>query len=352
MDRKFYLELAAQGLSMPIGTDLILKEKDDHETRLLDGKLLGEVIVEAANRFKTPLAFPLMDLAVEKEWMLSIAGVPANEIETYHFNSCPGEALTEKIKSGLKGAPTQRIKANCDAIRHVAKEGRLLPVGMSIGPFSLMTKLVSDPITGVYLAGMGTSPEDDPEVNLIETALEISTTAILDSIRLQIEAGAKAICLCEPAANLVYLSPKQLEDGSDIFERYVMKYNKIIRNFLAETDTDLIFHDCGELTDGMLLDFNVLDSAIMSLGSSRTLWKDAELLSKNTVLFGNLPSKKFYSDKDVPESMVRSMSEELRKKMKEANHPFILGSECDVLSVPGARETILSKVNVIVETSS
>ena len=348
MERKFYLELAAQGLSMPIGTDLVLKEKEDHEARLLNGRLLGEVIVEAAKRFNTPLAFPLMDLAVEKEWMLGIAGIPADEIETYHFASCPDEGLAEKIRSGFRAASTPRIKANCDALQYAAGQKDLVAVGMAIGPFSLMTKLISDPITGVYLAGMGMTASDDPEVALIESALELSTEAIIASIRLQVAAGAKAICLCEPAANLVYLSPKQLEEGSDIFERYVMKYNRRIRQVLAETDTDLIFHDCGELTDGMVSNFDELDSSIMSLGSSRILWKDAALISKNTVLFGNLPSKKFYSDKDIPESMVRAMSKELRSKMKDANHPFILGSECDVLSVPGARETILAKVNAMI----
>lgn len=347
MERKFYLDLAAQGLSMPIGTDLVLKEKTDHEARLFDGRLLGEVIVEAANRFNTPLAFPLMDLAVEKEWMLSIAGIPAEEIETYHFASCPDDALIDKIKSGFRAAATSRINANCDALKFASAQKDLVAVGMAIGPFSLMTKLIADPITGVYLAGMGMTPADDPEVALIEAALELSTEAIIASIRLQVAAGAKAICLCEPAANLVYLSPKQLEEGSDIFDRYVMKYNRMIRSVLTELDADLIFHDCGELTDGMVKNFDSLDPAIMSLGSPRILWKDASLISKKTVLFGNLPSKKFYSDKDMPESMVRSLAKELRSKMKDAGHPFILGSECDILSVPGARDTILAKVNAM-----
>lgn len=348
MERKFYLDLAAQGLSMPIGTDLVLKEKADHEARLLDGKLLGEVIVEAAKRFNTPLAFPLMDLAVEKEWMLSIAGIPAEEIETYHFATCPDDSLMDKIKSGFRAAATPRINANCDALKFASAQKDIVPVGMAIGPFSLMTKLIADPITGVYLAGMGMTPDDDPEVALIEAALELSTEAIIASIRLQVAAGAKAICLCEPAANLVYLSPKQLEEGSDIFDRYVMKYNYRIRAVLKELDADLIFHDCGELTDGMVKSFDGLDPAIMSLGSPRTLWKDAALVSKKTVLFGNLPSKKFYSDKDMPESIVRSLAKELRSRMKDAGHPFILGSECDVLSVPGARDTIMSKVNALI----
>jgi len=47
-----------------------------------------------------------------------------------------------------------------------------------------------------------------------------------------------------------------------------------------------------------------------------------------------LPSKKFYSDKGLPVSQVKEMDERLIRNMKEADHPFILETECDVLSVP------------------
>ena len=48
-----------------------------------------------------------------------------------------------------------------------------------------------------------------------------------------------------------------------------------------------------------------------------------------------------------PESItgLRRLARELIEKMREAGHPFILGSECDVLSVPGSEREILAKVD-------
>jgi len=354
MDRKFYLELAKNGVAMPIGADLTLKEKADHEERLFDGARLGDVIIETAARYKTPLAFPLMDLTVEKEWLMKILGVPEEEISTKHFETCPSDAEFSKVMEAVESAkapPTPRMKANCDAIKHVAaKASSLVPVGMAIGPFSMMTKLLHDPITAVYMAGMGTKAEEDEEVKTVERALNLSEAIIKKSIRLQVAAGAKAICLCEPAANKVYISPNQLEEGSDVFDRYVIDYNKRIRAVLEELGADLVFHDCGELTDSMVKSYNQLDPAVMSFGSSRTLWEDAKLVKKDTVLFGNLPTKKFYSDNDITKEQVSELSKMILVKMKESGHPFILGSECDVLSVPGYAKTIQEKIDIMVAT--
>jgi len=240
------------------------------------------------------------------------------------------------------------MKANCDALRHVAShDGSLVPVGMAIGPFSMMTKLLKDPITGVFLAGEGMGGADYDEVSMVEAALELSLAVIMKSIRMQAEAGAKAICLCEPAANLVYISPRQIEGGSEVFEKLVLAPNLKIRKLMDELDVDLIFHDCGELVDPMVSSFKRLDPAILSLGSSRVLWDDAHLVSKSTVMFGNLPTKKFYSDADMPKEKVAEMSKRLLTKMQETGHPFILGSECDVLSVPEYAGTILEKVEAM-----
>ena len=354
MDRKFYLDLAKKGVKMPIGADLTLKEKPDHEERLFDGARLGDVVIETAARFKTPLAFPLMDLTVEKEWLMTILGVDKEEINTKHFEKCPSDAEVSKVMEAVeatKAPPTPRMKANCDALKHVSRIGAgLIPVGMAIGPFSMMTKLLHDPITAVYMGGMGTKPEEDDDVKMVETSLDISLAIILKSIRMQVAAGAKAICLCEPAANKVYISPNQLDAGSDVFDRYVIAYNKKIRALLEELGADLVFHDCGELTDSMVSQYNQLDPAVMSLGSSRTLWEDAKLVKKDTVLFGNLPTKKFYSDNDITKEQVAELSKMILGKMKEAGHPFILGSECDVLSVPGYAKTIMEKINIMVAT--
>jgi uroporphyrinogen-III decarboxylase len=336
MDRQYYLDLAASGLRMPIGTHLVLHEHADHHAIPDDGRKLGCVIEEAASRFRCPLALPLMDLKLEKEAMLTTRRIHPEEIDTYHFTEIPIDDCGIRL--------TRKMEAVCEAIQYIASETDLLPVGMGIGPFSLMTKLISDPITPVFLAGNGETAEDDEEVALVERLLEMSSHTIRAYLAAQIEAGAKAIILCEPAANKVYFSPNQLEESYDVFDRYVMKLNREIRSQLAAAGVDLIFHDCGELTDGMVSRFATLDPAMISLGCSRQLWEDAVLVSKSTVLYGNLPTKQFYSDELVPLARVRELSNQLLERMRGAGHPFILGSECDVLSVPGREQAIMAKV--------
>jgi len=340
MKSNFYHDLAAAGARIPIGTDLVLHEKPDPKAILQDGLRLGAVIAEAARRYQTPLAIPLMDLTIEKHCLFELLGLPVES----HLECLPG---SEQLASGLQrlaGAPFGRWKAHVDGIRYVATQPDLVPVGMSIGPFSLMTKLIPDPITGVYMAGAGASAADDSEVARLEQALELGLHMILRSITTQIEAGAKAIIVCEPAANQVYFSPKQLAAGADVFERYVMQPNRRLKQLLAGAGVDLILHDCGELTDEMVRHLATLEPVILSLGSSRRLWEDARLISKAIVLYGNLPTKKFYSNELMTVSQVAEQTRELLKRMRAVGHPFILGSECDILSVPGHQAAIQEKV--------
>jgi hypothetical protein len=86
-----------------------------------------------------------------------------------------------------------------------------------------------------------------------------------------------------------------------------------------------------------------LHPVILSLGGSRKLWEDAALVPKDVVLFGNLPSKNFYSDEVLPAGQVA----ELIRKMREAGHPHIVGPECDVLHVPDGAEIIRRKVETM-----
>jgi uroporphyrinogen-III decarboxylase len=342
MDRNYYLDLAAGGLRMPIGTHLVLQEYKDHEEVILDGDRLGGVVAQTADRFNTPLAVPLMDLKLEKEALLEALGIPAVDIESFHFDSAPNVDPAFHL--------TPRMKATCDAIAHVAKKPGLVPMGMGIGPFSLMTKLVADPIAPVYLAGTGLTVDEDPEVALVERAIEIGTRIILEYFTAQIDAGAKAIIVCEPAANLVYFSPKQLENGFEIFDRYVTEPMRRVKSLLDSRGVDLVFHDCGELTDGMVERFATLDAAMISFGCSRHLWDDAAMIPKSTVLYGNLPTKKFMSSQ-LTVAEVERLAKSLVEKMREAGHPFILGSECDVLSVPGSEREILAKVDAFMRIS-
>lgn len=344
MDRHYYLELAHSGLSMPIGSDLILHEYLDPEAILLDGERLGRVLEETSRRFQTPLAFPHMDLELEKSELLTLLGIPEQEMAKYHFSHCPDTETFASVKAHASDPFRARLQAHIESIAYIAQHTELLPIGMAIGPFSLMTKLVGDPITPVCLAGMGVSADEDEEVKTVEWVLELGLKIILRSLEAQIAAGAKAIFIAEPAANQVYFSPNQLDEGSDIFERYVMAYNRQIKAYLDAHHVDLIFHCCGELTDYMLQKFAELDPAMLSLGSSRTLWEDARLLPKDIVLYGNLPSKKFYSDGLITVAEVARRTAETIRRMRAVGHPYIAGTECDVLSVPGCERIILGKV--------
>ena len=342
MNRQYYLDLAAAGLRMPIGTHLILHEHGDHAEIVLDGSRLGQVVEETAQRFRTPLAVPLMDLTLEKEALLTAMGVPAGQIDSYHLTEIPN-GIPELVL-------TPRMRATCEAISHVAGKPGLLPIGMGIGPFSLMTKLISDPITPIYLAGTGVTGGEDTEVAMAESAIETGTGILLQYFQAQIDAGAKAIIVCEPAANTVYFSPNQLAESYDIFDRFVTGPMRRIKELFDSRGVDLVFHDCGELIDGMVRRFATLDPALLSLGCSRRLWDDAALVPKETVLFGNLPTKRFVSGQ-LTAAEVERLARELLDRMCETGHPFILGSECDVLSVPGSESEIMSKVHAFMNLS-
>jgi uroporphyrinogen-III decarboxylase len=348
LNREYFLELAREGLCMPIGTDLVLREADDPEAVLFDGKRLGRVIEEAARRYRTPLAVHLMDLTVERHAILTAIGVRQGEAAGFHFTDAPGVDVTAEVSHRLREATTPRLQANLDAIRYIAKETDLLPVGSSIGPFSLATKLMAEPITAVYAAGTGARASEDPDVHTFEAVLDLACQAVRRSIQLQVEAGAQLMMVCEPAANNVYFSPNQLKDGSDVFERYAVQPNRRVKERLDVCGVDLMLHDCGELTDQMVARLADLRPAILSLGASRNLWEDAALVPEDVVLYGNLPTKRFISEEMTVEQVER-LTREIVERMSGIGRPFILGSECDVLSVPGAHTAIKSKVAAMMD---
>ena len=348
MKRSFWLDLAASGLRAPIGTDLVLHEEPDPEAVMQNGTALGKVIERAAEAWRSPLAIPLMDLRLEKADLLHLLGMAEAEVDTFHFERSPTDAEVDLVQRAGAVPFTRRGQAHVDSIGYIARETSLTPVGMTIGPFSLMTKLMGDPITAVAMAGMGVSGEDDASVRTAERCLALAEAAVRRSVAAQVGAGAAAVIVCEPAANQVYISPKQIESGSDVFERFVMGPDLRLREFLDGAGADLIFHDCGELTTFMVREFATrLHPSMLSLGSSRRLWEDAEVTPRDVVLYGNLPTKNFYSDSTVPLEKVGAMTRELIAAIGRTGHPFILGSECDVLDVPGARDTIRRKVDLM-----
>ena len=349
MDNAFYLDLAGKHGGMPVGTDLVLHEQPDPQAVKMDGGRLGAVIVEAASRYRTPVAMPLMDLMLEKRHMLRLLGIPEDQIPTWHFPDVPTAGARARIREGLTAALDPQLQAHVDSISHVARTTSLHAVGMSIGPFSLATKLLGDPITPVYLSGMGMTANDEPDVARLDAVLELAFQTVMRSLEAQIAAGAQSIFIAEPAGNKVFFSPNQLEAGADIFERYVIQWNRRIAERLRAAGVHLLFHCCGELVDPMVQAYGRLGASLISLGSSRDLVHDAGLLPENIVLYGNLPSKKFYSDELISADEVRLQSAGLRSRMRACGHPFILGTECDVLSVPGSEAAIMAKVEAFMK---
>jgi hypothetical protein len=339
--------LAASGLRTPIGADLVLHERPDPEAVRLDGRRLADVVREAAERYRTPLGLPLMDLRIEKaDLVLRLR--PDAEADTFHFATPPSDADLDRARE-TDGAPLQAVhRAHCDAIAGIAAGPGLTPFGIAIGPFSLMTKLLADPIAAVALAGRGVSAEDEPLVATAERSLLLAELAVHRSLRAQAEAGAAAVIVCEPAASALFLSPRQMAQGSPIFERFVLEPLLRLKAFLDDHGVDLFLHDCGEPTTAMVEALaSRVRPAVLSLGSSRKLWEDVAVVPPDVVLFGNLPTKHFYSDETLPLDAVRAKTRELVARMRETGHPFILGSECDVLHVPEAAETIRRKVEAM-----
>jgi len=340
--------LAASGLRTPIGTDLVLHERPDPEAVRLDGRRLAAVVREAAERYRTPLALPLMDLRLEKADLVHRLRPDAAAVDTFHFEATPSGADLDRARE-TDGAPfLAGHLASFEAIAEIAARPGLTPFGIAIGPFSLMTKLLADPIAAVALAGRGVLAEDEPLVATAERSLLLAELAVHRSLGAQAEAGAAAVIVCEPAASALFISPRQMAQGSPVFERFVLEPLLRLKAFLDDHGVDLFLHDCGEPTTSMVESLaSRVRPAVLSLGSSRRLWEDAAVVPTDAVLFGNLPTKHFYSDETLPLEAVRAKTRELVVKMRESAHPFILGSECDVLHVPEAALTIRRKVEAM-----
>ncbi|MGB7265402.1 MAG: uroporphyrinogen decarboxylase family protein [Terracidiphilus sp.] len=333
---------------MPIGADLLLHEEPDPKYSRNNGAALGRVIEHTARRWNTPLAVPLMDLRLEKADLLARIGISGSNAEIYQFTASLDEFTLNALCDGKAVPACPGSVARDQALSYIAAIPDLIPIGMAIGPFSLATRLMADPIAAVAMAGSGVEPEDSDEVRLLDHCLRAAESAVIRSVQSQIAHGARAIMICEPAACTAFISPRQLRAGSNIFERFVIEPNLRLKAALDAGACDLIFHDCGELIDSMVEAFAYrLHPVMLSLGSSRKLWEDAHLVPADVVLYGNLPTRKFYSDGAMPVEEVIRLATELLENMKACGHPHILGSECDVLFVPEARDAILTKVAVM-----
>lgn len=240
LGRSVFLQMAEGGTTMPLATDLVLHEEPDVGQVLSDGRALGRLVVRAARRFEVPLALPRMDLTLEKDLLLQGVAAGPRAVEAFHFRDHPGEAaLVEGLVANLAGPLPPRLQAQVDAVRFVATSvPDLIPCGLTIGPFSLMTTLLEDPISAVYLAYPGSPATDPAMAGLVDAVLDLSMRTVERSLREQLEAGAKVVVACEPAVNRVYVSPRQVQSSPEGFDRLVManlrRYKAILDDYGAE----------------------------------------------------------------------------------------------------------------------
>jgi hypothetical protein len=346
MSREPWQDWARRGLRAPLVTDLFLHEEPDPESARRDGAALARVIERAARRWGSPLGLPLMDLRLEKADLLGRLGLDEDAADRFHLDGPPDEPTRRALLAPPEPGPGSAARDR--ALSLLARQTDLLPVGMAIGPFSLATKLLKDPITPLALLGSGVSPADDATLRTLLEAHEAAEVAVGHAIRRQLAAGARAILLCEPTASTAFFSPRQLRAGATTFDRLVIAPARRLKALLDESDADLIFHDCGELVPEMVAAFGrEIHPAVLSLGSSRRLWEDAALVPDDVVLYGNLPTKSFYSDAAMPAEEVARRTGDLLAAMARCGHPHILGSECDVLHVSESAATIRAKVEVM-----
>lgn len=349
MSREFYLKLAEEGFAMPLAVDLYVHELSSPEAIDQDPAEMARVMIAAAKDLNTPLAIAPMDLRVEKDALGRMLGVAESELEKFHLTEpLPADQFKTLCEDLDRGQMSRRMQVLCDALAIVSRESDLRPVGMSIGPLSLLTKIIADPITSIYMIGQGLGPEDDEDVELALQVLDIGRRLVKTYVRAQVRAGACEMIICEPAANTAYISPKMMdEEGSDVFEKCVMEGALEIAGTIRDAGGELIFHDCGELTPSMIRNFNRLRPVMISFGSPVKLSDAAALVEKDIVLYGNIPSKHFPSESVMPLEKVRMLSDELLGEMAATGHPFILGSECDILCVECSRQSIFTKTKAI-----
>ncbi len=113
-----------------------------------------------------------MDLRLEKADLVHLVRPEVGEPDTFHFEEPPSGRDLERARD-VGRAP----RSSPATARTSTRSPRwplapaLTPLGMAIGPFSLMTKLLADPISAVALAGRGVPAEEEPLVAMAERGL-------------------------------------------------------------------------------------------------------------------------------------------------------------------------------------
>ena len=163
-----------------------------------------------------------MDLRLEKADLVRLVRPEVADPDPFHFDTPPTEADLERARDG-EGALSARRTGLTSTRSPRSRRLRASRLSAWRSVPSLATKLLADPIAAVALAGRGVRAEDEPLVALAEGGLALAELAVHRSLRAQVEAGAAAVIVCEPAASALFVSPRQIASGSPVFDRFVLE---------------------------------------------------------------------------------------------------------------------------------
>ena len=122
MKSPIYLQMAEDGLVMPLATNMVLhggSSEADIERALGNGEELGRVLVRAPRRFGVPLAVPHMDLRLEKELLLEGLRLGPGSAPRFHFKQAPTTTEVQAMTTALAAPLPPALQAQVDAVRFV-----------------------------------------------------------------------------------------------------------------------------------------------------------------------------------------------------------------------------------------
>ena len=273
-------------------------------------------MLEAAERFDNPMALPVMDLTLEKDILLQTMGIPAEETAAFHFDDVPGPEQLAELARGLYVTTRHpRIKANCEALSLPRHAGTVVSVGMrSIGPFSLLTKLVKDRIVRFSWRAAASRRRTSRDVALIHAVLALAEAVVRGNGAAQIEAPARAIFLASRrrTGSIFRRGRSGRRDGlRRVRDRAQPAPEACARRRRRRSAFPRLRRsDSG---DGHFL--RELKPKLISFGSSVKLWEIEKYVDTDVVIFGNLPTRKFDPDEEVPLEVVEDLMAEIEEKL-------------------------------------
>lgn len=277
-------------------------------------------------RFEPDFIFPMMDLSVEANALGLQALFPEDDSATIQ--------PAKDLDSLLKRVPEIDITSDSRAlscIKTIRAMHRSLADSVLIGayvsgPFTLAGQIMD--VSEAVLCAV-TNPK---KLHLLITTI---LPVILEYAKMQIQAGAKMLCILEPSAAL--LSPQQFKEFSADYIRPVVKMTD-------ELGVDSIYHVCGN-TMHLYREMASSGVSALSLDSREAgvnLSQVALNLSTDTLLIGNMnPTGKLLHG--LP-AEVNKETEALLAEMS-AFPNFVLSSGCDL-----PRDTPLENIAAFMET--